>query len=59
MVPAGDEQQHRGVGADAVQGEQAGSAGGDEREDQLVQALELAARRTARRPSSRSAIRVA
>src|SRR5712691_7693556 len=43
MVPAGDEQQRRGAGADAVQGEQAGSAGGDERDDQLVQALELAA----------------
>ena len=59
MVPGRDEQQRRGVGADPVEGEQAGSAGGDQRDDELVEALELAAGNTARRPSSRSAMRVA
>jgi len=43
VVCGGDQEQGGGVGADAVQGEQAGGAGGAERDDQLVQALELAA----------------
>ena len=42
VVPGGDQEQGGGVGADAVQGEQAGGAGGDERDDELVEALELA-----------------
>ncbi len=42
MVPGRDEQQRRGVRADPVQGEQAGGAGGDQGDDELVQALELA-----------------
>src|SRR5258708_4379225 len=39
----GDEQQRRGVGADAVEGEQARGAGGHEGDDELVEAVELAA----------------
>ena len=42
VVPGRDEQQRRGAGADPVQGEQAGGAGGDQRDDELVQAGELA-----------------
>ena len=42
VVPGGDEQQRRGVGADPVEGEQPGGAGGGERADELVEALELA-----------------
>ena len=42
VVPGGDEQQGGGVGADAVEGEQARGAGGDEGDDELVQAAELA-----------------
>ena len=42
VVPGGDEQQRGGVGADAVQGEQARGTGGDQGADELVQALELA-----------------
>jgi hypothetical protein len=42
MVAGGDQQQGRGVRADAVQGEQGGSPGGDEGNDELVQARELA-----------------
>ena len=42
MISGGDQEQGGGVGADAVEGEQAGSAGGDERDDQLIEALELA-----------------
>ena len=41
VVPGGDEQGSGGVRADAVEAEQAGSADGDQRDDQLVQALEL------------------
>ena len=42
MVPGRDEQQRGGVGADPVQGEQARGAGGDQGDDELVQAVELA-----------------
>jgi len=59
VVPGRDEQQRRGVGPDPVEGEQAGGAGSDQRDDELAEALELAAGNTARRPSSRSAMRVA
>lgn len=38
MVPGGDDQQGCGIRADAVAAEQAGSPGGHERDDQLVQA---------------------
>jgi hypothetical protein len=41
VVPGGDQQQRRGVGADAVQREQAGGMGGDERDDELIEAAEL------------------
>ena len=42
MVSRRDEQQRRGAGADPVQGEQAWGAGGDQRDDEVVEALELA-----------------
>jgi hypothetical protein len=43
VVPGGDQQQQcSGLRADAVESEQPGGAGGDERADQLVQALHLA-----------------
>ncbi len=42
VVSGRDEQQRRGAGADSVEGEQAGGAGGDQRDDELVQAGELA-----------------
>jgi len=58
VVPGRDQQQRRGVQADAVQGDQAGR-GGDERDDELVQPLELAVGNSTRRPSSRSATRAA
>ena len=48
-----------GVRADAVQAEQARRAGSDQRADQLIQAVQLGAGNWARRPSSRSATRVA
>ena len=41
MVPGGDQQQRGGVRADAVQGEQARRAGSDQRDDQLIQAVQL------------------
>jgi len=44
-------------GADAVEREQARGAGGHQRHDQLIKALQLG--NWTRRPSSRSAIRVA
>jgi hypothetical protein len=59
VVPGGDQEQGGGVGADTVQGEQPGGASGGERGDELIQALELGAGNSARRPSSRSAMRVA
>src|SRR6266487_3694439 len=40
MVPGGDEQQRGGVGTDPVQGQKARGAGGDQGDDELVQALE-------------------
>ena len=42
MVSGRDELQCRGAGPDPVQGEQAGGAGGNQGEDELVEALELA-----------------
>ena len=42
MVSGGDQEQGGGVGADAVQGKEAGRAGGHERDDQLIEAVELA-----------------
>src|SRR5271170_5558238 len=42
VVPGCDEQQRCGVGADPVEGEKPGGAGGDEGADELVEALELA-----------------
>ena len=42
MVSRRDEQQRRGVGTDPVQGQKARGAGGDEGDDELVEALELA-----------------
>ena len=41
MVPGGDQQQRGGVGADAVQPEQARRAGGHQGDDELIEALEL------------------
>ena len=43
MVAGGDQQHGGGVRADAVEGEQAGGAGGHQRDDEPIQALELAA----------------
>src|SRR5258708_33831171 len=43
----GDEQQRRGVGADAVEGQQARGAGGHEGDAEPVGAVELAAREVA------------
>jgi hypothetical protein len=40
VVP-GDEQQRGGVRADAVEAEQAGCAGGDQRDDKVIQPLNL------------------
>ncbi len=41
VVPGGDQQQGGGIGADAVQAEQARRAGGDQRDDELIEAPEL------------------
>ncbi len=41
VVPGGDQEQRGGVGADAVQGDQAGSVACDERADQVIKAAEL------------------
>ena len=41
VVPGRDQEQGGGVGADPVQGEQAWGTSGDERGDELVEALEL------------------
>jgi hypothetical protein len=59
MIPGRDEQQRRRARAEPVNGEQARGMGGYQRDDELVQALELAAANCARRPSSRSATRTA
>jgi hypothetical protein len=40
MIPGGDQQQRGGVRADAVQARQARRAGSDQRDDQLIQALQ-------------------
>jgi hypothetical protein len=42
VVPGRDQEQGGGVRADAVQGEQGRGAGGHQRDDELVEALELA-----------------
>ena len=42
VVARRDEQQGGGIRADAVQGEQAGSAGGHQGDDERIQARELA-----------------
>jgi hypothetical protein len=57
VVPGGDEQHRGGVRSDAVEAEQGRRAGGDERDDQVVQALDWAPGNSTRRPSSRSAMR--
>ena len=59
VVARGDQEQGGGIGADAVQREQARGAGGDQRDDERIEAHELPPRNSARRPSSRSAMRVA
>ena len=59
VIPGGDQQQGSGVGADAVQGEQAGGTGGDERNDELIQVPDLGVEELGRLLSSRSAMRVA
>ena len=41
VVPGRDQEQGGGVGADTMQGEQPGGTSGDERGDELIQALEL------------------
>jgi hypothetical protein len=41
VVAGRDEQQRRGVRAEPVEGQEPGGTGGHERDDQLVQALEL------------------
>ena len=59
-VAGGDEEQRGGVGANAVQSERAGCMRGDERDEQFVETVDLVGEElAARRPSSRSAIRVA
>ena len=42
VIPGRDQQQGRGIGADAVEAEQAGGAGGHERDDEVIEPLELA-----------------
>ena len=60
MVARRDQQQRGGVRADAVQGEQARGTGGDVRDDELIcRRSSWLSRNSARRPSSRSAMRVA
>ena len=41
MIPRGDQEQGGGVRADAVQGQQVGGAGGDERDDELIEVPDL------------------
>ena len=59
VIPGRDEQQRRRAGAEPVHGEEARGAGSYQRDDELVQAAELAAANRTRRPSSRSATRTA
>jgi hypothetical protein len=42
VVPSGDQEHGSGVGTNPVKGEPPRGAGSDQREDQLLQALELA-----------------
>ena len=42
MIAGGDQQERGGVRADAVQGQQARRAFGDQRADQLIEAVQLA-----------------
>ena len=42
VIPGRDQQQGRSVRADAVKAEQAGGAGGDERDDEVIEPVELA-----------------
>ena len=55
VISGGDQEQGGGVGADAVQGEQAGGTSGDERGDELIQALELGVEELARAGPVRAA----
>jgi len=57
VIPGRDEQQRHGARAGPVDGEQPRGTGGHQRDDELVQPLELAVQELARRPSSRSAMR--
>ena len=59
MVSRRDEQERRGVGADSVEGEKAGSMRPHEGNDELVEALKLRAGELSTPSSSRSAMRVA
>ena len=59
VVPGGDQQQRGGIRADAVEGEQARGAGGDERDDELVEPVDLPVEELRAPASSRSAMRVA
>jgi hypothetical protein len=43
MIPGRHQQQRRGVRAHAVKAEQAGRAGGDERDDEVIEPVQLAA----------------
>src|SRR5580704_19269704 len=42
VIPGRDQQQGRSVRADAVKAEQAGGAGGDERDDEVIEPVQLA-----------------
>jgi hypothetical protein len=59
MVPGSDEEQGDGIGANAVEGEQAGGVGCDERTVSSPGRPGWPPGNSARRPSSRSAMRVA
>ena len=59
VIPGRDEQQRRSARAEPVHGEQARGAGSHQRDDELVQALELAVQELGAPPSSRSATRTA
>ena len=43
MVTCGDQEQRGGIGADAVQGKQAGRTAGHQGDDELIQVCELTA----------------
>jgi len=60
VVSCRDEQQRSGVGADPVAGQQPGGLRCHERADEVIEAFDLwPSANSARRPSSRSAMRVA